>query len=46
MASLPMMVTVSLIAESNGSDSTYTAALVILTTAVSVFTLPLVCLFM
>jgi len=46
MSALPMMVTVSLIAESNGSDSTYTAALVILTTALSVFTLPLVCLFM
>ncbi len=46
MSALPMMVTVSLIAESNGSDSTYTAALAILTTAVSVVSLPLVFFFM
>lgn len=46
MAALPMMVTVSLVAESNGSDSTYTAALAIVTTAICIITLPLVCLFM
>nr|MCR5731882.1 AEC family transporter [Sphaerochaetaceae bacterium] len=46
MAALPMMVTVSLVAESNGADSTYTAALAIVTTAVCIVTLPLVCLFM